>query len=116
MVSNFAVPNIFTDEKEVVPGTGFEPAWFFDRLILSQLRLPFRHPGMKPADSVGTGRFSHKIIDIAGVVQSDCGKFSDFPADSAGGGGNPVAIPPETGETPRRNRGRWSTRAGRQSP
>ena len=49
MVSNFAVPNIFTEEKEVVPGTGFEPAWFFDRLILSQLRLPFRHPGARCA-------------------------------------------------------------------
>jgi nicotinate-nucleotide adenylyltransferase len=29
----------------VVPGTGFEPALPFGNLILSQKRLPFRHPG-----------------------------------------------------------------------
>ncbi len=29
----------------MVPGTGLEPALPFGNLILSQKRLPFRHPG-----------------------------------------------------------------------
>jgi hypothetical protein len=31
---------------ELVPGTGLEPALPFGNLILSQKRLPFRHPGL----------------------------------------------------------------------
>ena len=30
---------------EMVPGTGLEPVLPFGNLILSQKRLPFRHPG-----------------------------------------------------------------------
>ena len=29
-----------------MPGTGLEPALPFENLILSQMRIPFRHPGI----------------------------------------------------------------------
>ena len=47
--SGAASPHAYR-KRGVVPGTGLEPVLPFGNLILSQKRLPFRHPG----DGVGT--------------------------------------------------------------
>src|SRR3989304_10209628 len=37
---------IIPNKLLLVPGRGLEPPWDYSRLLLRQVRLPFRHPGI----------------------------------------------------------------------